>query len=155
MFQICCITSVVSTAVLPLPIVYWTYLCVFSVSSVSLSPLVPSLVVHVPISCATRYLPLALNTFEVLRAADVCTHYLSVYTTSPFLSPALFFLVFSSPVPWLDLFDFFSTLSFFFLCYLLPVAWLSIAAAVWSLVFTLATTPIGPHTRSRRQCTSI
>ena len=33
------------------------------------------------ILCAIGYLPSALSPSEVLRAADVCTHYLSVYAT--------------------------------------------------------------------------
>ena len=64
-------------------IVYWIYLCVSSLES---------LVSIFGSSCSFtrgprayplrhRISPFALSPLEVLRAADVCTHYLSVYTT--------------------------------------------------------------------------
>ena len=121
LIHICCIYCIsalwrtLRRIILEVFIVYLTYLCVVCLecSPCRVRYRSPLLVVTAHPPCATGYLSLALSPSGILRAADVCPHYLSVYTTSPFLSSVLFFLVFSSPVPWLDLSDFFFYFMFF------------------------------------------
>mgnify|MGYP001801808732 CR=1 FL=1 len=104
-----------TTANAMLSIVYWTYLCVVCLESSACVLGIALLLPRGPRASPLRHRISLLSpqSIGILRDADVCPRYLSVYTTSPFLSSVLFFLVFSSPVPWLDLSDFFSTLCFF------------------------------------------